>query len=231
MIKIEDLGYGKNGSLFSDLNIVVENGEIYCLVCKQEQCLETLFEILKGFRNIYKGKIFIDSNDVTESKKREISLIDHIKNINNFETDVYLSSFIDFMCGKDKKCKNKVLEILFQFNLFEKDLDIKIKNSNPVDFKAVYLAISLMNDENNIVINDFIKNEDKEFELKFNILLEEMKQDKKAILYLTENIFYACNIADRVSFIKNGSLMPAEPIISEHLKEMDMMTLYRKYLS
>lgn len=231
MIKIEHLEYGENGSLLNDLNMRIENGEIYFLICKQEQCLETLFEILEGFRKINKGKIFVDSNDVTESEKKNISSVNHIEDIGDFEVEVTLNNFIDYICGNNINLKNRVLEILFQFNLFEKDLNIKIKNSNLIDFKAVYLAISLMNDENNIVINDFIRGEDKEFELKFNILLEEMKQKDKAILYLTENIFYAYNIADRVSFIKNGNLMPAEPIISKHLKEMDMMTLYRKYLS
>lgn len=231
MIKIEHLEYGKNGSLLNDLNMGIENGEIYCLICKQEQCLETLFEILEGFRKINKGKIFVDSNDVTESEKKYISSVNHIEDIGDFEIEVTLNNFIDYMCGNNINLKNRVLEILFQFNLFEKDLNIKIKNSNLIDFKAVYLAISLMNDENNIVINDFIRGEDKEFELKFNILLEEMKQKDKAILYLTGNIFYAYNIADRVSFIKNGNLVPAEPIISKHFKEMDMMALYKKYLS
>ena len=118
-----------------------------------------------------------------------------------------------------------------KFDLFERDLRRKIKHVDPFDFKAVYLALSIANDHRNIVIYDFIDEGEKEFESRFNKLLMDIKAQGRAILYLTGNIFYAYRIADRVSFIKDGFLMPSDPIVSDDLKEMDMMTLYKKYLS
>ena len=187
--------------------------------------------MLQGFIEIEEGKIFLDSNDETDLIERSILSVNRFENLRGFDREVTLKDFVDFTCSMGKEKKDEVLKILFKFDLFEKDLKKKIKLVDPFDFKAVYLALSVANDHKNIVIHDFINEGEKEFELRFNRLLKEIKKEGKAILYLTGNIFYSYRIADRVSFLKDGFLMPSDPIESEDLQEMDMMTLYKKFLS
>lgn len=62
-------------------------------------------------------------------------------------------------------------------------------------------------------------------------MLKEKAKEGKAILYLTQDLFYAYQLADRALFIKNGYLMPENPIHYDDLKEMDIMKLYNLYLS
>ena len=231
MIKLENIKIEENDIILDNLNLQVENGEIYFLICKDDHYNSYIFDMLQGFIEIEEGKIFLDSNDETDIKERSILSVNRFENLRGFDREVTLKDFVDFTCSMGKEKKDEVLKILFKFDLFEKDLKKKIKLVDPFDFKAVYLALSVANDHKNIVIHDFINEGEKEFELRFNRLLKEIKKEGKAILYLTGNIFYSYRIADRVSFLKDGFLMPSDPIESEDLQEMDMMTLYKKFLS
>jgi ABC-type Na+ transport system ATPase subunit NatA len=120
--------------------------------------------------------------------------------------------------------------MLLLFNIFETDLKQRVRNASPTMIKALYLSLLLAKNTKNIVIHDFIRGEEKEFELTFNRVLLQLKEEGKAILYITDDVFYAYRIADRVSFIKNGYLLPSEPIESKDLKELDTMEVYKHYL-
>ena len=121
--------------------------------------------------------------------------------------------------------------MLLLFNCFEEDLRIKVRHADPARIRMVYLSLLLARDNTNIVVNDFIRGEERDLELKFNHVLLELKKQGKAILYLTGDIFYAYRIADRVSFIKNGYLVPDGPILAKDFKELDAMAVYKKYLT
>ncbi|MCP5053267.1 MAG: hypothetical protein GY940_39240 [bacterium] len=163
--------------------------------------------------------------------ERPVTIINRIENPGDFEPDLKLKDILNFHCNIGGMSKKRVLEILLLFNLFADDLKKKVRHCDPVDFKAFYLSLLLAKGHNNIVINDFIRGEERAFELKFNRVLEQMKKEGKAILYLTGDVFYAYRIADRVSFLKNGYLVPAEPILSKDFGELDAMDVYKKYLS
>lgn len=231
MIEIKNLSFNEEDGFSNSIDLSVNNGEIYFLLCKNEKCLLILFEMIRGLKKIKKGKIFLDSVNITDEKKISASCVNRIMDIADFDTEITLLDFINFMSNCQKAFKNKVLETLLNFNLYGKKLKKKIKNVYPEDFKATYLAISLANDYQNIVIYDFVRGEEKAFELNFNRLLREKVKEGKAIFYLTQDLFYACQIADRVIFMKNGYLMPENPIPYEDLKEMDVMKLYNQYLS
>ena len=231
MFEINNFKMQYEGIFFEDFNLLVENNNIYFVLSKNEMYINILFDVLQGFRKEESGTITFPDETINDPHKRPFSMVDRLQKIANFDTELTLRDFMDFSSKIRGNLKDKVLEILLHFDLFEKDLNQKIKNCDPIDFKAVYLALCLANNHTNIVINDFIRGEDKDFELKFNRLLEDLKKEGKAILYLSTDIFYAYQVADRVSFIKHGLVMPDTPIISDDLEEMDIMTLYKKYLS
>jgi ABC-type multidrug transport system ATPase subunit len=231
MIEIKNLVFNEEEGYSHGIDLTVKNGEIFFLLGKNEKCLLTLFEILRGFKKIKKDKIFLDAVDISQKSNLPISWVNRIENISDFDVELTLSDFITFICNKNKTYKQRVLETLLIFNLFENRLKNKIKHVSHEDFKAVCLALSLSEDYPNIIFYDFVRGEDKEFEMSFNQLVKEKLGEGKAILYLTQDLFYTCQIADRVSFIKNGYLMPEKPILYEDLKEMDVMKLYKQYLS
>jgi len=230
MFEIKNLTFESKETVLNHINLGVKDGEIYLLMCKSERCTATLTNIMAGFQTVKEGELRVDSQLVTDKRNKPLVIINRMEEPMDFEPDLKLKDIVDFHCSVGGLKRKRILEMLLLFNLFEEDLKKKVRHANPVDIKLLYLSILLAIDYNNIVINDFIRGEEKEFELKFNRVLLQMKREGKAILYLTGDIFYAYRIADKVSFLKNGYLVPAEPIESKDLKELDAMAVYKKYL-
>jgi ABC-2 type transport system ATP-binding protein len=231
MIEVRGLTSENNAHVLNDITLGVNNGEIYLLLCSREECTQAFADLLAGFQNITTGEFLLDSRAVTPVIGKPLTVIYRFDEPGFFEPDLRLRDIVDFYCRVGNLDRKRVLEILLLFNIFEEDLKKKMRHAHPVDYKIVCLALLLGKGHDNIVINDFIRGEEKEFELKFNRVLLQLKKEGKAILYLTGDIFYAYRIADKVSFIKNGYLVPAEPIESKDLKELDAMEVYKKYLS
>jgi ABC-2 type transport system ATP-binding protein len=231
MIKTVGLSCEKEAHVLSDINLTVENGEIYLLLCSREKCIRAFSDMLGGYLDINDGKILVDGCDITAKRNKPVTVIHHYQDPLFFDLDLSLLDIVNFYCKIGKIDRQRLLEILLMFNIFERDLKLKVRDSEPTIYKIISLSLLLAKGYRNIVITDYIRGEDKELELSFNRLLLQLKKEGKAILYMTGDIFYAYRIADRVSFIKNGFLMPAEPIASKDLKELDAMAVYKKYLT
>ncbi len=223
MIKLD----GLRGAKLEDApELMVRNGEVYSLLSRDVSVFDSFFDHLRGF-----GKEK-NSTDVPEiSWEGNIAFIENFSRLRDFDGEVTIIDFIEYCCEGHRGCIDKVLELLLWFEVFYDNLKKKIKKCEPWELKAVIAAISVSGNEENIIINDMARGNGNLFEFHFTKFLEKLKNEGKAILYLTEDIFYAMHISDRLSFFKNNILMPKEPILSKHIKEMDMMTLYNRYLS
>ncbi len=230
MIETKGLTVQKADILLHAVDLTVNNGEIYLLMCQRERCATAISDIFAGFMPFQDGHIFMDTQPLTPLNGARAVFINRLENQTDFEPDMRLKDILDFYNCRGDVSRKRALEILLLFNLFDEDLNKKIRHCDPMDFKAFYLSLLLAKDWTNIIINDYIRGEERAFELKFNRVLIQMKNEGKAILYLTGDIFYAYRIADRVSFLKNGYLVPAEPIISRDFEELDPMEVYKKYL-
>ncbi len=232
MIKIEHLSFSvDSGAYCNPLDLTVEDGEFFCLMCKYGTYVTALFRMLQGVRRIQHGRISVDDQPVEPGAGLPLAQVDRIVDPVDYESEITLWDFIEYFTRRNKVLIARVLETLLVFNLFEKNLRKKVKQAEPADFKAVCLALLLADEHPNIVVFDFVRGEGKDFELNFNRLMREKIKEGKALLYLTSDLFYAYQVADRVSFIKNGYMVPERPILYEDLKEMDVMKLYKQYMS
>ena len=231
MIEIRALTARKDKILLNSIDLNVENGEIYLLLYNRLPYATLLCEMFAGYQTIEEGEILLNPQSSNGSDNSELTIIHPVENADDFEPDLLLKDILELNYKRGGINKMRVLEFLLIFNLFADDLNKKVRYCSITDFKAFYLSLLLAQDQTNIIINDFVRGEDKAFELKFNGLLQELKKEGKAILYLTGDVFYAYRIADRVSFLKNGYLVPSEPIISKDFEELNAMDVYKKYLS
>jgi ABC-type multidrug transport system ATPase subunit len=229
MIALKNLSL-ENGDFFlHDLSLQVGNGEIYFLLNRLDQDNDFMFRVLSGFCRPRGGEIFYDGDrsEKTDGKAKAI-FIDRVDAGANFDIEARLGHWLDFLCdtGLDR---GNVYQSLLVGNFHERHLKKMVRDLAPDSFKLVYLAACLAADNGNIVINDFIKGAEKKFELKFNKLLLRKKKEDGSILCLSNDIFYASEIADRVGFIKNGHLTFEAD--ANDLKEMDIKGLYLKFLN
>lgn len=219
----------KYGDLHLDsLDLEIADSEIYFLLHRRG--LDFLFRVLDGLRQADSGEILFDGSPAARSRPAgATAFIDRVEDAADFETEARLGDWIDFLCRGCGFERENIFKTLLVCNFHERNLKKKVRDVAPDVFKQVYLAACLASDCGNIVINDFIRGADKDFELKFNKLLLQKKAQGRAILSLGSDIFYAAEIADRVGFIKDGHLM-FEADASD-LKEMDIKDLYQKFLN
>jgi len=228
MIRIVGLSLNSGSDCIHDLNLKVADGEIFCLLCKQRSLRQSLFAVLRGFQEPGHGQV-IYLGDPAPSGANFV-VVDQVA-AGDFDPGATLGSFLRLFCRAARISREAVYEILIQLNVGENLLRRRLRDVDEEVFRKLVLAILLAIPAPNLVFNDLIHGEKKAFELEFNNLLNLHREKGKAILYLTDDIFYALHIADRVAFIKRGHLLPREPIPAVDLEEMDLMRLYRKYLS
>ena len=228
MIRLLGLSVGAGLECVQELDLTVQDGEIFCLLSKERSLLDSLFGVLRGFIAPNRGEVLYFGDPGPSGQNRTF-----IPNVNpmDFVLEATLNAYMSFFSRASRLKREDVFEILIKLNIVDADLKKRVRDVDGELFRKVILALLLASPVPNMVINDFIHGEKKAFELEFNKLLMKKRDEGRAILYLTDNIFYALHIADRVSFIKRGHLLPREPISSNDLEDMDLMRLYRKYLS
>ncbi len=210
-----------------DLNLTVVDGEVFCLLCKHGKIRQHLFSVLRGFSTPDRGEIAF-SRPAAPGDRNVVAM--EALNAGDFDAEATLAAHLRLLCRAFRLKRETVYENLIQLNVGEEHLRKRLQNAEEESFRKLVLAVQLAIPAANLVINDFIRQERKSFEMAFNKLLLRRREWGQAILYLTDDIFYALRIADRVAFIKKGRLLPREPILAADLEEMDLMRLYEKFL-
>jgi len=228
MIRIVDLCLNSGSDRIHDLSLNVEDGEIFCLLCKQQSLRQRLFAVLRGFQEPDRGQA-VYLGDPAPSGSNFV-VVEQVS-AGDFDPGATLDAYLRLFRRAARISREAVYEILIKLNVGESLLRRRLREVDAEVFRKLVLAIHLAIPVPNLVFNDLIHGEKKAFELEFSNLLNLRREEGKAILYLTDDIFYALHIADRVAFIKRGHLLPREPIPAGDLEEMDLMKLYRKYLS
>ncbi len=228
MIEFENFNLAVESVLLENLNLRVDNGEIVCLLANQPRLWPLLGLRLSGFCRWGEGGLRLDGGGAG-SHADSLAYVERLLSPADFETEAALSGWLRFLDRAAGVSTERVWQTLIRFNLRPEDQRQRLSDLPADQFKAFYLAVRLAGDARNIVIHDFCKGAEKSFELKFNRLLLQKKEQGAAILYLSDDIFYASEIADRVGFIKAGRLLLETSAVD--LKEMDFQELYRKFLS
>ena len=232
MIKVKDLKFKFGENFAENISFDVDFGEIYFIIFKEDPLRRHFFEIMRGFCSQFDGDIFIDGKSIFDSHSHlDAVFINRLEEVHEFDTDATMEQFIDYCCASGKIDKLAVFEHLIRLHINEDRLKKRIKDERPDIFRMVYLSVLLGMNTQNIVFNNFINVDDKVLQIEFNKTLIRKRNEGKSILYLTGDLFYAFHVADKISFVKNGYLAPTSPIVAADFKEMDVMKLYKQYMS
>jgi ABC-type Na+ transport system ATPase subunit NatA len=230
MITVRDLSIHCGDRSMDSVSLEVADGEIYFLLSRADRCGDPLFRVLGGMDAPAAGEVFYNGRPAADWRKAPpVVFIDRVEDVAGFETEARLGDWFDFLCRGSGLDRASIFKTLLVCNFHERNLKKKVRDLAPDVFKQAYLAACMAPDHDNIVINDFIRGAEKDFELKFNKLLLQKKNQGRAILSLGNDIFYASEIADRVGFVKKGRLLFEAG--AADLKEMDIKDLYQTFLN
>lgn len=230
MISIRGLSLAAGEHGLDALNLEVADGEIYFLLHRAEGWGGALFRCLSGAAFPDAGEALFDGVQAGGGRDGlPAAFIDRVADGNDFETEARLGDWIDFLCAAGGADRGGIYRTLLVLSFHEGQLRRKVRDLRPEAFQQVYLAACLAPERRNVVINDFIRGAGKGFEIKFNKLLLQQKDQGRAVLGLGSDIFSASEVADRVGFVKGGRLL-FEAGASD-LKDMDLKDLYLKFLN
>ena len=228
MLKAEDLSktYDDGIKALKNLNLEIKEGEIYCLLGANGAGKTTTINLFLNFINPTSGKAYINGIDVTknplETKKYVAYVPENVMLYGNLRAAHNLE-FFSKLGGKKDLNKDDYYSILRRVGLQENAFEKKIKYFSKGMRQKVALAIAIIKDASNMLLDEPTVGLDPKSAHDFTEILLDLKNENKAILISTHDLFRARQIASRIGIMKNGVLaaeMKPQDIVNENIEEI-----------
>jgi ABC-2 type transport system ATP-binding protein len=222
----------EDGQLAVDhLNFKVEPGEIFCMFGANGAGKTTTINLLLNFLPPTEGTALIEGVDVTREplrSKEYVSFVsENVMLYGNFTAYQNLDYFTK-LAGKRGLAKPDYAKVLKSVGLQEEAFDMRTKNYSKGMRQKLGLAIAVIKDAPNILLDEPTAGLDPKSGREFLNLLIQMRDGGKSIFMSTHDIFRAKLIADRVGFMKKGQLVMMKT--RQELAGEDLTELYIQYM-
>ena len=212
------------------LNLEVSPGEIFCLLGANGAGKTTAINLMLNFIEPTEGTAKINGIDVTqdplEAKKYVAYLSENVMLYGNFTARQNL----DFFAGLANKQTDRegYYQILRRVGLEERAFEQRVKEFSKGMRQKVGIAVVIIRDSPAVLLDEPTAGLDPQAGAEFMDLLEELRDEDKAIFMSTHDIFRARTLADRVAIMKSGRLIMERT--REELEEEDLEKLYLDYM-
>lgn len=233
ILKAEDLSKRyEDGVLAVDhLNLDVHPGEVYCLLGANGAGKTTVINLFLNFIPPTTGTCFIKKIDVTkdplEAKKYVSFVSENVMLYGNFTARQNLDFFAK-LGGKLELSKEDYHQVMRRVSLQERAFEQRVKNFSKGMRQKLGISIAIIKDAPAILLDEPTAGLDPKAAAEFLEILNELKDEGKAILMSTHDIFRAKEIADRVGIMKEGRLVMERT--REELQYEDLVKIYIDYM-
>lgn len=233
ILKAEDLSKRyEDGILAVDhLNLDVHPGEVYCLLGANGAGKTTTVNLFLNFIPPTTGTCFINKIDVTkdplEAKKYVSFVSENVMLYGNFTARQNLDFFAK-LGGKLELSKEDYHQVMRRVSLQERAFEQRVKNFSKGMRQKLGISIAIIKDAPAILLDEPTAGLDPKAAAEFLEILNELKDEGKAILMSTHDIFRAKEIADRVGIMKEGRLVMERT--REELQYEDLVKIYIDYM-
>jgi len=210
------------------LNIDVKAGQIYCLLGANGAGKTTAINLFFNFIEPTSGRARINGYDCTmeslEAKKYAAYIPETVVLYGNFSARQNLD-FFSRLAGRTDLKKIDYHMAMRQVGLPEASFEKKVKTFSKGMLQKLGIAIAMLKQAPSLILDEPTAGLDPKAAADFLELLLKLRNEGKAILMSTHDIFRAKEIADVVGIMKEGVL------ISERKREdMERDDLERSYL-
>jgi ABC-2 type transport system ATP-binding protein len=213
------------------LNLEVRPGEVYCLLGANGAGKTTTINLFLNFIPPTTGTCFINGIDVTkdplEAKKYIAFVSENVMLYGNFTARQNLDFFAK-LGGKTDLAKNDYYRVMRRVSLQEKAFDQRVKNFSKGMRQKLGIAIAVIKDAPGILLDEPTSGLDPKAATEFLEIMAELKNEGKAILMSTHDIFRAKEIGDRVGIMREGRLVMERT--REELQHEDLNKIYIDYM-
>lgn len=233
LLKADDLSKRyEDGVLALDhLNLSVRAGEVYCLLGANGAGKTTTINLFLNFIPPTTGTCFINGVDVTkdplEAKKHVAFFSENVMLYGNFTARQNLDFFAK-LGGKPNLTRDDYYRVMRRVSLQEKAFEQRVKTFSKGMRQKLGISIAIIKNAPAILLDEPTSGLDPKAAAEFQDILAELKDEGKAILMSTHDIFRAKDIGSRVGIMKEGRMVMERT--REELQTEDLVKIYIDYM-
>lgn len=213
------------------LNLKVEKGEVFCLLGANGAGKTTTINLCLGFIDPTEGTAKINGIDVVkdplEAKKYVAYVSENVMLYGNF-TALQNLEFFTRLGGRRNVTRDELENVLRRVGLPEVAINKRVKYFSKGMRQRLGLAIAIAKNADVLLLDEPTAGLDPRGAREFLEILFGLRDEGKAILMSTHDIFRAKIVADRVGIMKEGYLIAT--MKQDELKLQDLEQLYLQYM-
>ena len=214
-----------------NLNIKVEPGNIFSLLGANGAGKTTTINLFLNFIEPTSGTATINGidcvKDPLEAKKHVAYVSENVMLYGNFTARQNLDFFTK-LGGKNNMSRDDYYQVMRRVGLQEKAFEQRVKSFSKGMRQKLGIAIAITKDAPAILLDEPTSGLDPKAGAEFQDLLKELREEGKAILMSTHDIFRAKDVADMVAIMKEGHLVMVKT--KTELENEDLEKLYLEYM-
>jgi len=223
----------EDGTLALDgLTLKVHPGEIYCLLGENGAGKTTTINLFLNFIEPTSGRALINGIDVTreplEAKKYVAYLPENVMLYGNFTARQNLEFFAKLGGRRDLR-REDYYRVMREIGLPEKAFEQKVKEFSKGMRQKLGLAICMIKRAPAMLLDEPTAGLDPASAAELLQLLKRLREEGRAILMSTHDIFRTKEIADRVGILKQGRLVVE--LTAQELAHENLERLYLEYVA
>lgn len=213
------------------LNLNIQPGQIYCLLGANGAGKTTTINLFFNFIEPTSGKAMLNgidcAKDPLEAKKFAAYVSENVMLYGNFTARQNLDFFTKLAGRKNLKREDYHM-VMRQVGLPEFAFEKRVKTFSKGMRQKLGIAIAILKQAPALILDEPTSGLDPKAAAEFIELLVQLRQEGKAILMSTHDVFRAKEIADVVGIMKSGLLIMERK--KEDLENEDLEKLYLKYM-
>lgn len=210
----------------NNLNLTVNQGEIFCLLGQNGAGKTTTINLFLGFAEATSGEAKINGFQVKpndNATKKYLAYIPEVVMLYGNLTSVENLDFFSRLAGfkyKKEELENFLTQVGLQPNAFHKRLGSYSKGMR----QKVGIAIALAKNADALLMDEPTSGLDPKATNEFTELVKNLGKQGKAVLMATHDIFNAVNIGTTIGIMRQGEMV--HQMSTENLQATDLQKLY-----
>lgn len=212
MIEIKNVSkaYKKDVNVISNLNLKINNGEIFGFLGPNGAGKTTTIKMITGILDITEGDIYIDDNSIKknpiEAKKKLGLVLDNPEVFGKLKGIEYLNFIADMY---DVSREDRILRIKELTERFEMDevLNNKLESYSHGMKQKILIIGSLLSSPNNWILDEPMTGLDPKASFELKKIMKEYMEKSKTVFFSTHILDVAEKLCDRIGIINKGKLI------------------------
>lgn len=212
MIEVKNVSkaYKKDVNVISNLNLKINNGEIFGFLGPNGAGKTTTIKMITGILDITEGDIYIDDNSIKknpiEAKKKLGLVLDNPEVFGKLKGIEYLNFIADVY---EVSREDRILRIKELTERFEMDevLNNKLESYSHGMKQKILIIGSLLSAPNNWILDEPMTGLDPKASFELKKIMREYTKKGKTVFFSTHILDVAEKLCDRIGIINKGKLI------------------------